>query len=86
MDIFEFCYLGRTITCMQWTQRMHTHREEACSTAAQTRLPVYGVAAVLATSAHVHRCYDYQVDAHAEVRKGQVAHQETRNSQFAAAA
>lgn len=72
--------------CMQRTPCLPTHREEACSITAQAHLPVYGVVVVLATSEHVHSCYDYQVDAHAEVRKGQVAHQETRNSQFGAAA
>lgn len=59
---------------MQWTPRTNTHREEARSTAAQARLPVYGVVVVQATSEHVYSCYDYQVDAHAEVREGQVAH------------
>lgn len=68
--------------CMQ----LDTHREEACSIAAQARLPVYGVVIVPATSEHVYGCYDDQVDAHAEVREGQVAHKETRNSQFGAAA
>lgn len=63
-----------------------THREEACSTAAHAHLPVYGVVVVPATSEYVYSCYDYQVDAHAEVRKGQVAHEETRNSEFGAAA
>lgn len=62
-----------------------THRKEACSTAAQAHLPVYGVVVVSAMSEHIHSCYDYQVDAHTEVRKGQVAHEETRNSQFGAA-
>lgn len=62
------------------------HREEARSTAAQAHLPVYGVVVVPAAGEHVHSCYDYQVDAHAEVRKGQVAHKETRNSQLGAAA
>lgn len=71
---------------MQRTACNLTHREEACSTAAQAHLPVYGVVVVPATSEHVYSCYDYQVDAHAEVRKGQVAHEETRNSEFGAAA
>lgn len=62
-----------------------THRKEACSTAAQAHLPVYGVVVVSALSEHIHGCYDYQVDAHAEIRKGQVAHEETRNGQFGAA-
>lgn len=62
------------------------HRKEACGTAANARLPVYGTVVVLAAGEHVHGCYDYQVDAHAEVRKGQVAHEETRDSQFGAAA
>lgn len=72
------------VTCAM--KSVHTHREEACSTAAQARLPVYGVVVVPSTSEHVYGCYDYQVDAHAEVSKCQVAHEETRNSQFGAAA
>lgn len=68
----------------QRTPCINTHREEARSTAAEARLPVYGVVVVLATSEHVHCCYDHQVDAHAEVRKGQVTHEETRDSQFGA--
>ena len=65
---------------------MCTHRKEASSTAAQAHLPVYGIVVVPAPSEHVHGCYDCQVDAHAEVSKGQVAHEETRHSQFGAAA
>lgn len=65
---------------------MRTHRKEARSTAAQAHLPVYGMVVVPASGEHVYGCYDYQVDAHAEVSKGQVAHEETRNSQFGTAA
>lgn len=65
---------------------LRTHREEACSTAAQACLPVYGVVVVLATSERVYSRYDYQVNAHAEVSKCQVAHEKTRNSQFGLAA
>lgn len=65
---------------------MHTHREETCSTAAQAHLPVYGMVVVLPTSENVYGCYDYQVDAHAEVSKGQVAHEEPRDCQLGAAA
>lgn len=86
MNIYECCYLCRAITRARRTARVLTHREEARGTAAQAHLPVYGVVVVPATGEHVHSCYDYQVDAHAEVRKGQVAHEETRNCQLGAAA
>lgn len=59
---------------------MHSYRKEACSAATQACLPVYGIVVVLSTSKHVYGCYDNQVDAHAEVSKGQVAHEEPRNS------
>lgn len=65
---------------------MNTHREEACSIAAQAHLPVYSIVVVPSTCEHIHGCNDYQVDAHAEVSKGQVAHEESRNSQLIAAA
>lgn len=87
MYIDEFCnLLNYNIYCMQWTECIHTHRKEACSAATQPRLPVYGIVVVLSTSEHVYGCYDYQVDAHAEVSKGQVTHEEPRNSQLGAAA
>ena len=70
---------------MQRTLCRDTHREEACGAAAQARLPVYGVVVVSATGEHVHSSYDDQIDAHAEVREGQVTHEETRDSQFGAA-
>ena len=63
-----------------------THREEAGGAAAQTRLPVNGVVVVPAAGQRVHGCYDDQVDTHAEVREGQVAHEETGNGEFGAAA
>lgn len=65
---------------------MRTHREKACRAAAEACLPVDGVVVVVAVSQHVYGCYDDQVDAHAKVSKGQVAHEETRDSQFGAAA
>lgn len=65
---------------------MHTDREKACRTAAKACLPVNGVVVVMAVSQHVYGCYDDQVDTHAKVSKGQVAHEETRNSQFGATA
>lgn len=64
----------------------HTHREEARHIAAKSCLPVNGVVVVPTMSEHVDRCYDYQVDAHAEVSEGQMAHEETRNGQLRAAA
>ena len=73
-------------SCRATHTHTHTHREEACGSAAQARLPVYGVVIVPPTGDYVYSRYDDQVDAHAEVRKGQVAHEETGNSQFAAAA
>lgn len=69
-----------------WCDVMNTHREEACSIAAQAHLPVYSIVVVPSTCEHIHSCNDYQVDAHAEVSKGQVAHEESRNSQLIAAA
>jgi len=71
---------------MQSTQCVYTHREKARCFAAKAHLPVYGVVIVSPVSEHVYGCYDYQVDAHAEVSKGQVAHEETRNSQLGASA
>lgn len=74
------------ILCLQWTSCIHTHRKETCSTATQAHLPVYGIVVVLSTSEHVYGCNDYQVDAHAKVSKGQVTHEEPRNSQLGVAA
>lgn len=62
-----------------------THREEAGGAAAQARLPVDGVVVVLAAGQRVHSCYDNQVDAHAQVGEGQVAHEEARDRQLGAA-
>ena len=80
MSVVIYVVLGSACTELQ------THREEARNAAAQARLPVYGAVVVQATSQHVYRCYDDQVDAHAEVRESQMAHEETRNGQFGAAA
>lgn len=63
-----------------------THREEAGCAAAWAHLPVHSMVVVAALREQVFCCYDYQVDAHAEVSKGQVAHQETGDSQLGAAA
>lgn len=65
---------------------MTTHREESGSAAARPRLPVDGVVVVTAPGQQVHCRYDHQVDAHAEVGEGQVAHEEAGNGQLGAAA
>ncbi len=78
IDIYKSYNSCSAIICRQRT----SHREEARSTAAQAHLPVHGVVVVLALSEDVYGCYDYQVDAHAEIREGQVAHEETGDCQF----
>lgn len=67
-----------------WSRRAETHREKSSNVAAEARLPVDGMVVVLVVSEYVHGCYNDQVDAHAEVSEGQVAHKKTRNRQLGA--
>lgn len=60
-------------------------REEACQAAPWSCLPVNGVVVVFGSRVQVHRGNEQQVDPHAQVGEGQVAHQKPRDGQLVVA-
>lgn len=61
------------------------HRQEPCDATPHSRLPLDSVLTVVPTGPEVHSGDHEEIHANAEVGEGQVAHQEPRHGQLAAA-
>lgn len=70
--------------CVDW-QLAGKHGQEPGRAAAGPRLPAGGMVVVLVAGVEVHEGNQHQVEPHAQVGKGQVAHEESWDGQLVAA-